>query len=420
MLSGVAQLPGYEFEGFLGRGAMGAVYLARQTSVDRLVAIKQIELSTDVAEEARLRFLREAQTLARLRHPNIISIYDLVEQDGGLYMVTEYVEGISLQEILEKVGVTAPAGLRVIADVAAALEAARRQEVVHRDLKPGNVFVTSTGICKLGDFGLARLVEGEQTYATQVATVLGTPAYMSPEQAEGEGGVDHRADLYSLAVMSYQLLVGRLPFDLGTDVLATLEAHVSAPVPRPTRVVTGFSKDVEKVLLQGLEKQPARRQQSALAFWEKLEPAADRAWPGWRQQSDLAALVRQAGAGQQPGGVGVESPMGTMVARVTGVYETLLEPSEAPVLATTVSPLDTTIAPASPLGTMAQPLIEQPSPLGTMVQAVPEQVQLETTLAAVTGVKRPRRSRPGGARVLLLAALVVVALALIAVVATHH
>jgi predicted Ser/Thr protein kinase len=449
MLNAAVDLPGYEFERLLGRGAMGVVYLARQASVGRQVAVKQIELSTGVDSEARDRFLREAQTLARLRHPNIVSIYDLVDQDGALFMVTEYVDGVTLQDLLDGVGVTPTAGLRVIADIAAALDAARRQEVVHRDLKPGNVFVTSTGVCKLGDFGLARLVEGEQAYATQVATVMGTPAYMSPEQAEGRPGIDHRTDLYSLAVVSYQLLVGRLPFELGADVLAMLEAHVSGVPARPTQLVRGFSKEVEKTLLQGLEKDPRKRQANALAFWEKLVAAADRAWPSWRQQSDLAALVRSAVLGSEAAGGGGQE-LGTMVARVTGVYETMLEPGgedAPPALTTSVAPLQTTVAPlqttVAPLQTTVAPLHTTVSPLRTTVAALEtapsapapsaagapaaparpltEAEQLEATLGAVTDAQRA----PGGSarrrgRYLLLALAIALLVIAVAVLLVHR
>lgn len=296
-------LAGYEIEQALGQGAMGAVLLGRQTAVGRQVALKQVLNGLEDDGEARARFQQEARTLAKLNHPGIVHIFDLATSADGSFMVMEYVPGPTLRQVLTRRRVTESQALRVVADLAAALDYASSKGVTHRDLKPANVFITPDGTCKLGDFGLAKLQRETALFQTQVGTILGTPTYMSPEQAAGSAKVDARSDVYSLGVIAYEMLVGRPPFEVGTEgMMALLEAHISAPPPAPSDVAPGFPKDVERVLLKALAKEPKQRYASAGEFARALHAAADSAWPGWPGGTDLSLLAEapESGADVDP------------------------------------------------------------------------------------------------------------------------
>jgi hypothetical protein len=288
-------LAGYEFIQTVGKGAMGSVYLARQVALNRLVAIKQVLGAWNGDPQALDRFRREARALAKMNHPNIVGIYNLEAVGTDLYMIQEYVHGPTLKQILGNSRLSTGQAMRVIGEVSAALEYASKQGILHRDLKPGNLFITTTGVCKLGDFGLVKMMGGQGNFVTQVGTILGTPSYMSPEQAAGKTEIDARTDVYSLGVMAYELLVGRLPFPpVPGNVMATVEAHISTPPPRPSQVAPGFPGKVEEVLLGALVKDPKKRYKSAGEFWVKLADAAEKAWTGWAGDSDLSAVATAA------------------------------------------------------------------------------------------------------------------------------
>jgi predicted Ser/Thr protein kinase len=285
-------LAGYEFIQAVGKGAMGSVYLARQTALNRYVAIKQVLGAWNGDPQALERFRREARALAKMNHPNVVGIYNLEAVGSDLYMIQEYVHGPTLKQIQSKERLGHGQSLRVISEVAAALEYASKQGILHRDLKPGNLFITTTGVCKLGDFGLVKMMGGAGNFQTQVGTILGTPSYMSPEQAAGKAEIDQRTDVYSLGVMSYELLVGRLPFPpVPGNVMATVEAHISEAPPKPSQLVPGFPSKVEDALLQALAKDPKKRPKSASEFWVRLADAGQKAWPKWSAESDLAAAA---------------------------------------------------------------------------------------------------------------------------------
>ncbi|MEA2645255.1 MAG: eukaryotic-like serine/threonine-protein kinase, partial [Chloroflexota bacterium] len=285
-------LTGIEFVQTIGKGAMGAVYLARQTTLNRYVAAKQILGAWNGDPEMLARFQREARALAQMNHPNVVGIYDMATQGNDLFMIMEYVRGPSLRQLMDRQPLDIAQALRALGDIAAALEYASKRGIVHRDLKPGNVFVTVSGACKLGDFGLVKMVAGQSNFQTQAGTILGTPAYMSPEQAAGKADIDQRTDVYSLAVMTYELLTGRLPFpSVPGNIMASLDAHISQPVPPPSHIVPGFPKAVENALLEGLAKDPKKRPKSAGDLWDKLFKGANQAWPGWQASSDLATIA---------------------------------------------------------------------------------------------------------------------------------
>lgn len=268
--------PGYVFDRVLGSGGFGEVVLARQTSLGRLVAIKQIH-GFNLSDEALLRFRREGRLLAAIDHPAVVRVYDLVDHDGVLHLVMEYVPGRSLADIAADGGLTATAALVILRDVAEALRAAAALGMVHRDVKPGNVFVLPTGRAKLGDFGLARMTVDPSVFRTQAGPAMGTPAYFPPELSQTDAEPDERSDAYSFAVMAYELLVGRRPYD-ADDLIALITAHWRLEPPDPATIVPGFPPAATSALLRGLAKDPATRLLPAeLVDRLSAVPATD--WP---------------------------------------------------------------------------------------------------------------------------------------------
>ncbi|HSI11433.1 MAG TPA: protein kinase [Chthoniobacter sp.] len=239
--------PQYEMLGMIGRGGMGAVYKARQVSLDRVVAIKLLPLEVSVDPEFSDRFVREAQTMARLNHPHIISVYDFGKTlEGHLYFAMEFVDGVNLHEMIHGPGIPPAQALEIIEGVCDALEYAHAKGVVHRDIKPANVMVNTEGCVKVADFGLARRTDATTNAKgrTVAGTVLGTPDYMAPEQMRGIE-VDHRADVYSLGVVLYEMLCKEVPrgfFD-----------------PPSKRV--GVDTSVDDVVKRAMQQMPERRYQ---------------------------------------------------------------------------------------------------------------------------------------------------------------
>lgn len=253
----------YELHRRLGRGGMAEVFLARDQLLDRPVAVKVLfpEFATDPAFVERFR--REATAAANLNHPNIVGVYDWGEADSTYFIVMEYVDGRTLAEILRTEGPLHPDRVADIgADVAAALGFAHRNGVVHRDVKPGNVIVTATGLVKVADFGIARAITASSDDdLTQVGQVMGTAAYFSPEQARGEN-VDPRSDIYSLGVVLYELATGQPPFS-GDSPVAIAYKHVhESPVP-PRQHDADLPQPLEAIILKTLAKNPVNRYPSA-------------------------------------------------------------------------------------------------------------------------------------------------------------
>jgi WD40 repeat protein len=241
----------------VGSGAFGTVYKARDPQLDRVVALK-LPRAGEVPDGERLeRFLREARSAAQLRHPAIVPIHEVGQHDGVPYLVSEFVEGVTLADALTSRRYDFREAAELIARLADALEYAHGQGVVHRDVKPSNVLLAEDGTAFLTDFGLAKRDASEATM-TVAGAVLGTPAYMSPEQARGESHrVDGRADVYSLGVMLYQLLTGELPFRGNTRMLLYQVLHDE---PRPPRKLNDhIPRDLETVCLKAMAKEPGRR-----------------------------------------------------------------------------------------------------------------------------------------------------------------
>lgn len=259
----------YAVERLLGQGGMGAVYLARDITLDRPVAIKVI--NPDVASNATLRQrLEEARTVAKLRHPNIVSVYAAGESNGLLYFVMEFVPGESLREVTAREKrLPSDRVQRILEEIALALHHAHAQGLVHRDVKPENILIDSeSGRAMLTDFGVARAFEQEGGL-TQTGMILGSPRYMSPEQASGDRAIDGRSDLYSLALVGYELLTGAPVIQSGT-VAAMLVKHLTETPPPIAEKVQGIPPNVAAAIDHGLAKDPDQRWQTGREFAEAL------------------------------------------------------------------------------------------------------------------------------------------------------
>ena len=272
----------YEIEGEIGRGGMSVVYRARDRRLNRPVAIKVLppELAHDPA--IRTRFTREAQMAAQLAHAHIVPIYDVGEQDGLAYFVMAIVHGGNLATLLTREPrQPLEEARRLLSEIADALAYAHLRGVIHRDIKPDNILLDeSSGRAMVTDFGIARAME-VSTRLTATGIAVGTPAYMSPEQALGDREVDGRSDIYSLGVLGYQMLTGRLPFSAGNS-MALLLKHVSEP-PRPiAELRTDTPKSLREAVERALMKSPEDRWPTAASMREAL--LSDRGGPAWRAE----------------------------------------------------------------------------------------------------------------------------------------
>ena len=237
----------------LGQGGMATVFKAYHATLDRYVALKVLHQAFTVEPNFLARFQREAQVVARLEHPNIVPIYDYAEHDGRPYLVMKFIEGETLKARLSYGPLTQIEIQRVVEAVGAALDHAHKQGVLHRDIKPSNVLLASDGRIYLADFGLARIAAaGESTISSDV--MIGTPQYISPEQAVGQRDLDDGTDIYSFGILLYELLVGRVPYTADTP-YAIIHDHIYSPLPLPRSIRPEISEAVELVLLRALSKE---------------------------------------------------------------------------------------------------------------------------------------------------------------------
>jgi serine/threonine protein kinase len=257
--------PQLEILELIGKGGMGAVYKARQAALDRLVALKMLPPRSGSDADFAARFTREARALAKLSHPNIIAVYEFGQVEGLHYLIMEYVDGPNLRQI-EQAGTLSPRqALEIIPQICEALQFAHDSGVVHRDIKPENVLLDKKGRVRIADFGLAKILgrTPEDLRLTGARDVMGTPHYMAPEQVEKPQEVDHRADIYSLGVVFYEMLTGELP--LGKFPLPSSKAPVN--------------RDWDNVILRALEKEPARRFQRASEVKTRVETISQKRGP---------------------------------------------------------------------------------------------------------------------------------------------
>jgi serine/threonine protein kinase len=288
----------YRVKSELGRGGMGAVYLAEQPGLGREVAIKELIQSAAADPVALKRFLQEAQVMARTSHPNLVQVHDLELMGDANYIVLEFVRGDSLRDWLNRGRIPLPQVFAVMHGVLQALDYAHKHAIVHRDMKPENVLMSDEGAVKVADFGIARLTDdsGIGGTATKTGTTVGTPQYMSPEQV-ASSKVDGRSDLYSAGIMFYELVVGQPPFTANeADGPFTLMAkHVQAPPQPPSVLRPGLDLALEEVILKSLSKRPDDRYQTGQEFDDSISTVADRICPGWRRSlepgADLSKMV---------------------------------------------------------------------------------------------------------------------------------
>jgi serine/threonine-protein kinase len=296
-------IAGHEVVEVLGRGAMGVVYKARQRGLKRLVALKMILAGAHASPQELLRFRAEAEVVAQLQHANIVQIYEVGEEEGRPYFSLEYVDGESLARRISGTPQPPRQAAELVRLLALALDCAHQAGIIHRDLKPANVLLTRDGVPKVTDFGLAKRLQedGGQTHS---GSILGTPSYMAPEQAEGRiAEVGPLSDVYSLGATLYEMLTGRPPFR-GATVLDTLDLVRTQEPVAPTQLAPGIPRDLETICLKCLHKEPRRRYQSGGELAEDLrrflagEPilarpagAGERLWRWCRRNQRVAVLA---------------------------------------------------------------------------------------------------------------------------------
>ena len=298
------QFGAYQIVAPLGEGGMAAVYKAYQPSMERFVALKVLPRHMSNSEEFVARFRREAKLLAQLQHPHILPVFDYGEAEGYPYIVMPFVQSGTLSEFMQQRKLSLPEIRRIITQIGDALNYAHTRGMIHRDVKPSNVLIDEGGNCLLTDFGLARMAEAS-TKITSSSTVLGTPAYMSPEQGTGSN-LDQRSDIYSLGIILYEMVTGRVPFTAETPV-AVVFKHIQDPLPSARKINPDLPESVELVLLKALEKNPADRYQTAEEFVHAMQTAITE---DGRSEKPVSQVSRSAAPTMAPGtSSGIKQPI---------------------------------------------------------------------------------------------------------------
>ena len=252
----------YEITGFLGEGGMGLVMKGKDASIDRDVAIKILPAALCASENNLKRFQAEAKSTARNNHPNVVTIYEVGEEDTTHYLAMELVSGGSVaDQIRQRDGYSVAEATRITAEAARGIAAAHKQGMVHRDIKPANLLMTEDGAIKVSDFGLAKHTEDHSTGMTKTGQVVGTPSFMSPEQCRSET-IDFRSDVYALGATYYSLLTGRSPYDNSGSIVQVMFAHCNDPPPNPHDVRPGLPEACIKIVRRSMEKSPEDRYQT--------------------------------------------------------------------------------------------------------------------------------------------------------------
>jgi tetratricopeptide (TPR) repeat protein/tRNA A-37 threonylcarbamoyl transferase component Bud32 len=296
-------IPGYQVEAELGHGGMGVVYRARHLGLKRRVALKMIRDGGIARPDQRERFLREAQIVAHLRHPNIVQIFDIGESAGLLYVALELLEGGTLADRIDGTPQPPTAAAPLLVVLAEAIEAAHQEGVIHRDLKPSNILFDGAGTPKVADFGLAKRLDPDEAGQTASGQILGSPSYMAPEQADGKTReTTPAADVYALGAILYEMLTGRPPFK-GESAMDTIRLVLEADLVPPSRLNPRIPRDLETICLACLQKSPARRYPAATRLaddlrrfltgrpvWARRTPPWERGWK-WCRRNKVAATL---------------------------------------------------------------------------------------------------------------------------------
>ena len=255
----------------LGQGGMATVYKAYHAALDRYVALKVLHPAFHEDKTFTGRFQREARVVAKLEHPSIVPVYDFAEHENRPYLVMKYIEGETLKSRLSRGPLNAAEITQVVDAVGSALAYAHRQGILHRDIKPSNVLINSDGRMYLADFGLARIAQaGESTLSSD--SIMGTPQYISPEQARGDKDLDAGTDIYSFGVMMYEMVVGQVPFSADTP-FSIIHDHIYSPLPLPRSINKNVPESVERVLLKALSKERVDRYEDVPAMVQAFKSA---------------------------------------------------------------------------------------------------------------------------------------------------
>ncbi|MGI9080094.1 MAG: serine/threonine-protein kinase [Acidimicrobiales bacterium] len=338
-----AALPGYEVGAELGRGGWGAVLAGRHRQLGRDVAIKQLPPAFANDPAVRARFIAEARMLASLDHPHVVPIYDYVEQDNVCLLVMENLPGGTVWHQFTTVGLTMPAVCAIVMATCAGLQSAHQKGILHRDVKPENLMFSATKTLKVTDFGISKVMNGSETKATRAGEVMGTPAYMAPEQVQNRD-LSPATDVYAVGMMLYELLSGRLPFE-ASDPIALLFCQINDEPPPLGELAPAVPPGVASVTMKALRKDPTQRFATAEDLGVAVAEAATAAWgAGWLQQADVPvmatsrmAAVTQAGAGTQD-----------LYSRTRGATVRPASPTVAPSQSTAAPPAGPTSAPSAP------------------------------------------------------------------------
>ena len=284
-------LPAYDIGEELGQGGMGVVVSGQHRQLDRQVAIKQLPMAFAADPAVRRRFIAEARVLASLDHPHVVPVYDFVEHENICLLVMEFLPGGTLRSrVAAAGGFTAPHAAAVSLACLSGLSAAHRRGVLHRDVKPENMLFAASGVLKVADFGIAKVLGGPGTVITRRGDVIGTPAYIAPEQVRG-GDLSAATDVYAVATMLYEMLAGVLPFpDTGEDMALLFKHAYEKPVPL-REVVPDAPDPLAAAVMRGLATEPSDRFATAESFGAALAEAGTQAWgPGWTSAEQVPIM----------------------------------------------------------------------------------------------------------------------------------
>ncbi|BBO73313.1 hypothetical protein DSCW_07300 [Desulfosarcina widdelii] len=263
----------YEVVKELGRGTMGVVYQAHDPQIDRMVALKVLRPDRVVSQDFVLRFLREAKAIGRISHPNIVTVYDVGQDHGTIYIAMEFLEGRPLNEAIKGRTLPPDEAVQMCSEVAEALGYAHSKGITHRDIKPSNIILTPDHRTKLTDFGIARIEDPDAAQQTQAGDILGTPVYMAPEQVMGQKA-DGRTDLYALGVILYEMVVGKRPFG-GGNIAAIFRSITHEPPEDPMKAGTFHHRELADLILKSLSKDPNQRFQTGQKMAAALKACLD-------------------------------------------------------------------------------------------------------------------------------------------------
>jgi len=267
-----SKLGPYLVRELIGEGGMGLVYRATDTSLDRMVALKILPPYLTRNTELLQRIRTEAQAQARLHHPNIVTLYSVLEVSAGFILVMEYIQGETLRERIHRGGPLSPAdAAQIFAQAIDGISYAHEKGIIHRDLKPDNIFITNDGRVKIMDFGVAKIVDNHEV--TRTRSMVGTLLYIAPEQINGRDA-DFRSDIYTLGIGLFEAVTGRLPFERRSD-YALMHAHMLEAPPRPSGLRGNLPAELESVILRAIEKEPEKRFQSMREFRSALLSQSD-------------------------------------------------------------------------------------------------------------------------------------------------